>query len=200
MAERMDDGVLNRYLSGKGAAQKKMEVLRSLRRILSKSEVPPVQAALHAGAIPILVQCLSYGSPDEQTLPVFKLWTPQSFNSILDWPSCSQEKSSAPVAEQCAWALGNVAGEDEELRNILLAQGTLLPLARMMMSNKGSTARTAAWALSNLIKTTNINPMSYNKLFGHLTFSRVSKTSDIPMQTFHEQLPDSTEAPIHDSH
>ncbi|KAL6496312.1 hypothetical protein OROGR_029570 [Orobanche gracilis] len=30
------------------------------------------------------------------------------------------EKSSLPVAEQCAWALGNVAGEGEELRDVLL--------------------------------------------------------------------------------
>lgn len=69
--------------------------------------------------------------------------------------SCSAEKSSSPVAEQCAWALGNVAGEGEELRNILLAQGALLPLARLMLPNKGSTVRTAAWALSNLIKVSN---------------------------------------------
>ncbi|CAK9164800.1 unnamed protein product [Ilex paraguariensis] len=62
------------------------------------------------------------------------------------------EKSSLPVAEQCAWALGNVAGEGEEMRNILLSQGALPPLARMMLPNKGSTVRTAAWALSNLIK------------------------------------------------
>lgn len=64
----------------------------------------------------------------------------------------SVEKSSIHVAEQCAWALGNVAGEGEELRNVLLSQGALRPLARMMLSNKGSTARTSAWALSNLIK------------------------------------------------
>lgn len=57
-----------------------------------------------------------------------------------------------PVSEQCAWALGNVAGEGEELRNVLLVQGALPPLARMLLSNKVSTARTAAWALSNLIK------------------------------------------------
>lgn len=62
------------------------------------------------------------------------------------------EKSSSPVAEQCAWALGNVAGEGEEFRNVLLSQGALPPLARMMLPNKGSTVRTAAWALSNLIK------------------------------------------------
>lgn len=57
-----------------------------------------------------------------------------------------------PVAEQCAWALGNVAGEGVDLRNVLLSQGALPPLARMMLPNKGSAVRTAAWALSNLIK------------------------------------------------
>lgn len=70
--------------------------------------------------------------------------------------TCSTEKSSLPVSEQCAWALGNVAGEGEEFRNVLLAQGALLPLARMMLPNKGSTVRTTAWALSNLIKVSNL--------------------------------------------
>lgn len=62
------------------------------------------------------------------------------------------ERSSLLVAEQCAWALGNVAGEEKELRDILLSQGALLPLARMLLPNKGSSVKTAAWALSNLIK------------------------------------------------
>lgn len=70
------------------------------------------------------------------------------------------EKSSTLVAEQCAWAIGNVAGEGAELRSTLLAQGALWPLARLMMSNKGSTARTAAWALSNLIKVVLIKSLS----------------------------------------
>lgn len=73
---------------------------------------------------------------------------------IHGW-SCSAENSSSPVAEQCAWALGNVAGESEELRNVLLNQGAVLPLARMLLQNRRSTVRTAAWALSNLIKVPN---------------------------------------------
>jgi len=48
-----------------------------------------------------------------------------------------------------------VAGEDEELRNVLLIQGALVPLARMMLPYRRSTVRTAAWALSNLIKVSN---------------------------------------------
>lgn len=53
-------------IRGKGAMQKKVNALRELRRLLSRSEFPPVEAALRAGAVPLLVQCLSFGSPDEQ--------------------------------------------------------------------------------------------------------------------------------------
>ena len=57
---------INQLFRGKGAMQKRVNALRELRRLLSKSEFPPVEAALKAGAIPLLVQCLSFGSPDEQ--------------------------------------------------------------------------------------------------------------------------------------
>ncbi|KAG2595534.1 hypothetical protein PVAP13_5KG081800 [Panicum virgatum] len=147
---------------GKGAQKKKIEVLRALRRLLSQSEVPPVEAAIKAGAIPLLVQYLSFGSSDEQLLEAAWCLTniaagePEETKSLL--PALPLliahlgEKSSTLVAEQCAWAIGNVAGEGADLRSKLLAQGALWPLARLMLSNKGSTARTAAWALSNLIK------------------------------------------------
>lgn len=73
------------------------------------------------------------------------------------------EKSSLPVAEQCAWAVGNVAGEGEGLRTVLLSQGALPLLAKMMLPNKGSTVRTAAWALSNLIRV--VISLSHNSSF-----------------------------------
>ena len=62
------------------------------------------------------------------------------------------EKNAPHVVEQCAWAVGNVAGEGEDLRDLLLKQGALHPLARHLSSPQHSLARTAAWALSNLIK------------------------------------------------
>lgn len=147
---------------GKGAMSKRVTALRELRRLLSRSEFPPVEAALKAGAVPLLVQGLSFGSPDEQLLEAAWCLTniaagkPEETKALL--PALPLliahlgEKSSMPVAEQCAWALGNVAGEGKELREVLLSQGALPPLARMMLPNKGSTVRTAAWALSNLIK------------------------------------------------
>ncbi|KAK7393572.1 hypothetical protein VNO78_22130 [Psophocarpus tetragonolobus] len=147
---------------GKGAVKKRVGALQELRRLLSRSEFPPVESAINAGAVSMLVQCLSFGSPDEQLLEASWCLTniaagnPEETKALL--PALPLliahlgEKSYPPVAEQCAWALGNVAGEGEELRNVLLVQGALLPLARMMLPNRGSTVRTAAWALSNLIK------------------------------------------------
>ncbi|KAK7355721.1 hypothetical protein VNO80_14981 [Phaseolus coccineus] len=147
---------------GKGAVKKRVGALQELRRLLSRSEFPPVESALKAGAVPMLVQCLCFGSPDEQLLEAAWCLTniaagnPEETKALL--PALPLliahlgEKSYPPVAEQCAWALGNVAGEGEELRNVLLVQGALLPLARMMLPDRGSTVRTAAWALSNLIK------------------------------------------------
>lgn len=157
---------------GKGAVQKRVGALQELRRLLSRSEFPPVESAVKAGAVAILVQCLSFGSPDEQLLEAAWCLTniaagnPEETKALL--PASPLliahlgEKSSSPVAEQCAWALGNVAGEDEELRNVLLIQGALVPLARMMLPYRRSTVRTAAWALSNLIK--GPNPKAANEL------------------------------------
>ncbi|XP_071706682.1 importin subunit alpha-9-like [Rutidosis leptorrhynchoides] len=147
---------------GKGAVHKKVNALRELRRLLSKSEFPPIESAINSGAIPLLVQCLSFGSQDEQLLEAAWCLTniaagkPEETRALL--PALPLliahlgEKSSVPVAEQCAWAIGNVAGEGEELRHILISQGALIPLAKMMLPNKGSTVQTAAWSLSNLIK------------------------------------------------
>ncbi|ERM99335.1 hypothetical protein AMTR_s00108p00104150, partial [Amborella trichopoda] len=149
-------------IQGKDALRKKLEVLRTLRCLLSKSTVPPVETAVQAGVVPLLVECLSFGSPDEQLLEAAWCLTniaageAEQTKALL--PALPLlvahlgDRSSVPIAEQCAWALGNVAGEGEELRNILIAQGALPALARMMLSDNGSMARTAAWALSNLIK------------------------------------------------
>ncbi|GKV51163.1 hypothetical protein SLEP1_g57834 [Rubroshorea leprosula] len=50
------------------AMQKRVKALHQLQHLLSTSQFRPVEAALTAGAIPLLVQCPSFGSPDEQLL------------------------------------------------------------------------------------------------------------------------------------
>ncbi|KAJ3693704.1 hypothetical protein LUZ60_009184 [Juncus effusus] len=147
---------------GKNATQKTIEILRKLRKLLSQSEIPPVEAAIQAGAVPVLVQCLSFGSPDEQLLE--SAWcltniaaggTEETKSLVPALPllvAYLGDKSSSRVKEQCAWALGNVAGEDSELRSVLLSQNALSPLARLFLTDERPATRMAAWALSNLIK------------------------------------------------
>ncbi|KAL4589721.1 hypothetical protein LXL04_002630 [Taraxacum kok-saghyz] len=66
---------------GKGAVQKKVNALRELRRLLSKS-----------GAIPLLAQCLSFGSQDEQLLEAAWCLTniaagkPEETRALLPYP------------------------------------------------------------------------------------------------------------------
>ena len=98
---------------GKGAVKKRVGALQELRRLLSRSEFPPVESAINAGAVPLLVQCLSFGSPDEQLLEAAWCLTniaagnPEETKALL--PALPLliahlgEKSYPPVAEQCAW-------------------------------------------------------------------------------------------------
>lgn len=60
-------------LRGKGAMQKTTSALRKLRRLVSRSDCSTVEAALKAGAVPLLVQCLSFGSPEEQVHRIFNM-------------------------------------------------------------------------------------------------------------------------------
>lgn len=67
---RCSVAIISIYLSS-FFMQKRVTALRELRRLLSKSEFPPIEAALSAGAVPLLVQCLSFGSPDEQVSYIY---------------------------------------------------------------------------------------------------------------------------------
>lgn len=43
-----------------------MEALQFLRRLLSCSAYPPVHVAVQAGVVPLLVDCLAFGSSEDQ--------------------------------------------------------------------------------------------------------------------------------------
>ncbi|KAL3586036.1 hypothetical protein D5086_012903 [Populus alba] len=140
---------------GKGAMKKLVGALRELRCLLSKSEFPPLDAALKAGAIALLVQCLSFGSPDEQLL--------EAAQSLTNIAAGKSEETKA-LLSALLLLIAHLGGE--ELRSVLLTQGALPPLARMMLPYKGSTVRTAAWALSNLIKL-DVDPASRRSFTAH---------------------------------
>lgn len=122
---------LRSSISGEGSAQKIPHTLLYLRQILSNSHSPPVEAAIHSGAVAVLGHSLLVGLPDEQLLDaawcLTNIAAGESEHTKAILPALPMlianlgEKSSVSVREQCAWALANIASE-ECLRNTLVSQ------------------------------------------------------------------------------
>jgi importin subunit alpha-1 len=55
--------------------------------------------------------------------------------------------------EQAVWALGNVAGDSPNCRDLVLGQGALVPLlSQLNEHSKLSMLRNATWTLSNFCR------------------------------------------------
>ena len=59
---------------------------------------------------------------------------------------------SGLLAEHAAWAVGNIAGDSQEAREALTRQGAVHPLCDLTRSRHHATARTACWAVTNLMR------------------------------------------------
>ena len=152
--------------------------------IPSAVEDPPYLAVLSSGGIPLLMNALQPPCGDSLALEtIFEAsWAltnlavgdPQVVKAIV--PAVPvlimhlTGGSGFDVAEQCAWALGNIAGDDAEHRATLVANGAIPPLASLLIqgvkaaaaadppgSISGdspiiSAAGTASWALANLLR------------------------------------------------
>eukprot|EP00246_Nothoceros_aenigmaticus_P002922 TRINITY_DN13849_c0_g1_i2.p1 TRINITY_DN13849_c0_g1~~TRINITY_DN13849_c0_g1_i2.p1 ORF type:complete len:548 (-),score=94.74 TRINITY_DN13849_c0_g1_i2:371-2014(-) len=149
-------------LSPKKGARKLLS-LRNLRKLLSCNARPPIDVAVKAGVVPLLVQCLALGSSEEQLLESAWCLTniasgdPEQTMAIapaipLLIAHISDTRISTAIAEQCVWAMGNCAGDSSSLRDSLLHQGALLPMYHLMGARQMSLAKTSCWAMSNLIK------------------------------------------------
>ena len=176
---------------------------RALRGALSGCPNPPCEAAVSAGAVPLLVRLLGV---DSVALATESAWCLTNITAA-DYMDASNEARemvrraiasavphlvlrlaavtaalpSAPVAalqlaEQCAWALGNAAGDCQELREAVVKAGAPPHLAllttfacRAGTSGQGfaleldagadgrgsvisTVIQTSAWALSNVLR------------------------------------------------
>lgn len=60
--------------------------------------------------------------------------------------------SNPKLQNECAWALGNIAGDSAECRDLLRAQGVVLPLVQLLQSPVPQVIQSSAFALSNLAR------------------------------------------------
>eukprot|EP00899_Mesostigma_viride_P018423 jgi/Mesvir1/26582/Mv16232-RA.1 len=152
-------------LEKSGATQDVVSSLRHLRRLLSQGEEPPVGAAVRAGAVPLLCAALAPSPRWSEEAALEAAWCLTNI-AAGDDGECSAALAPAlsllaahinaggslPLVEQCVWALGNLCGENEDMRAAVHATGTPVQMVALLRSPRASLPKTAAWALSNLLK------------------------------------------------
>nr|XP_053638287.1 uncharacterized protein LOC128692941 isoform X1 [Cherax quadricarinatus] len=136
------------------------------RKLLSLEEAPPIEGFLQAGILKPLLPLLQQ---EEDTKLLFEAtWVVTNLAAGTSQQTATVvEEGLVPilirllgnemsnVREQAAWALGNIAGDGQKYRNLLLREGILMPLLdtlRDVLRIPVSLVRVSTWVLSNLLR------------------------------------------------
>ena len=142
----------------------KFQATQQVRKLLSIEKTPPIQPVIDIGMVPYLVQFIQQDSmPDLQFEAAWALTNIASGNA--DQTRCVVDAGTVPlfirmlgsanidVKEQAVWALGNIAGDSPQLRDLCLRHGVMTSLINVFRtSDKMSILRNATWCLSNLCR------------------------------------------------
>jgi hypothetical protein len=147
------------------------ERLRStieFRRMLSVEDCPPIEDVIKSGVVPRLMQFLSYNN--EQKLQFEAAWTITNIASgTTAHTKCVVEHGgiscfvnllrspNAEVREQAVWALGNIAGDSPEYRDLVLKTGNSMQRLITILTNEQTSPkltmiRNATWCMSNFCR------------------------------------------------
>lgn len=136
--------------------------LRGFRKLLSVERCVPVKDCIECGVVPIFVQCLQrLDCPElifEAAWALTNIASSDHTRLVVECgaiPYLSQllMSENPDIREQCAWCLGNVAGDGPELRNAVLNHDALKALViNVAQPANTSLLRNCTWALSNFCR------------------------------------------------
>ncbi|MES1909917.1 MAG: hypothetical protein MHM6MM_002600 [Cercozoa sp. M6MM] len=147
-----------------------------LRKLLSTERCPPIEEAIQAGAIAPLVKLACVKNPSQLQISnskskvVFEaVWGLTNIASgsaahvrhivesgALEALSKLMNVPNEALLEQIIWALGNIAGDCAEMRDIVFSNKEVVDGVTYVLAHADSflfnTVRTAAWCASNLTR------------------------------------------------
>lgn len=139
-----------------------IDAIRGFRRLLSVETNPPVLEIIQCGAVPLFVQLLTRNDNDiiqfEAAWALTNIGSSEYTQAIVDEGAVPHlvallQCANPDVREQCAWCLGNVAGDSPQLRNVVLNNGAMEPLLRNIAHpGNDSLLQNCVWTLSNLCR------------------------------------------------
>jgi len=138
------------------------------RRMLSVEDSPPIENVIKSGVVPRLMQFLSYSN--EQKLQFEAAWTITNIASgttahtkcVVEYGGINcfvnlLRSPNAEVREQAVWALGNIAGDSPEYRDLVLKTNNSMHLLIQILTATQPTPkltmiRNATWCMSNFCR------------------------------------------------
>jgi len=148
-----------------------------IRKLLTMEENSPLQRVIDNNLVPKLLALLT--REDFPQLQFEAAWCITNIacgehkysQNLLDHGAIEAlikllGSKSLEVVEQAVWALGNLAGDNVNIRNIIIARGAVEPISQLMMATPPGTSfcRNVSWTLANLCRGRPVPPFYEIKL------------------------------------